>query len=220
MDNKTINTIFDLISGLFAKNKSKIMEKLTETVAKPVQPIVMTHTATEQAELVKKSTSPVPQNVTEVDWSNPGAKIAKYFTVKDAIVLRDWNRIGNETDGLDLTVKKNLFDVFQKMDVIREFLGVPVFIKSAWRPSAYNVAIGGATKSAHMANVEYAAVDFWCDINGDGAKNGKDCDDIKAKLRPMLAQWGIRMEDNGVGATWVHIDTRPVPPGGNREFKP
>lgn len=220
MDNKTLKTFFDLLSGLFVKNKPKLIEKLTEAVAKPVQPIIMTNTATEQIELVKKSTSQVPTSFLEVNWSDPSAKIAKYFTVKDAIVLRDWNRIGNESDGLDQIVKKNLFDVFEKMDIIREFLGVPVFIKSAWRPSAYNVAIGGAVKSAHVANVEYAAVDFWCDINGDGAKNGKDCDDIKAKLRPMLAQWGIRMEDNGAGATWVHIDTRPVPPGGNREFKP
>lgn len=205
MDNKQIASAIEFIAKLFNLNKSTVLEKVT-TVAE------------------NQVAKPVPQVAvnleTEIDWSNPGSKIAKYFTVKDALLLRNWNRIGNEADGLNDTVKKNLVEVFKKMDIIREFLGVPVFVKSAWRPSAYNIAIGGAAQSAHMASVEFAAVDFWTDINGDGEKNGKDCDEIKAKLRPMLEQWGIRMEDNGAGATWVHIDTKPVPPGGHREFKP
>lgn len=205
MDNKTISTFIDGIINLFKNNKTQIIEKVTQAavneVAKPVAPVVV------QIENV-------------LDWNNPSSKISKYFTVKDAIYLRNWNRLGNESDGLNDTVKKNLIEIFKKMDVIREFLNIPVYIKSAWRPSAYNVSIGGATFSAHMANVEYAAVDFWCDINGDGAKNGKDCDDIKAKIRPKLVEWGIRMEINGDGATWVHIDNKPVPSNGNREFKP
>lgn len=210
MANKTlIQQILELASQFLVANKPKIQEAVTkaatDAVSKPVQPVIMALA--------------VPTQYDQVNWSDPSSKIAKYFTVKDAIMLREWNRLGNETDGLDLIVKKNLFGVFQKMDIIREFLGVPVFIKSAWRPSAYNVAIGGAIQSAHMANTEYGAVDFWCDIDGDGAKNGKDCDDIKAKLMPNLEGWGLRMENNGVGATWVHVDTKPVA-GGHRFFKP
>lgn len=203
MDNKKLAPFIEMILSFFAKNKPQIIEKVTEVaqkeVAKPVSQV--------QVEI-------------EPDWSNPSSKIAKYFTVKDALMLREWNRIGNESDGLNDTVKKNLVEVFRIMDLIREFLNKPVYIKSAWRPSAYNIAIGGAAQSAHMASVEYAAVDFWCDQDGDGDKDGDDCDLIKDQLMPKLAEWGIRMEDNGKGARWVHIDTKPVPKGGNRFFKP
>lgn len=203
MDKATLAVLFQSVVQLFAKNKGKILEEVTKAASKEVA-------------------KPVPQIQMEtvLDWNNPKSKIAKYFTVQDAIILREWKRLGNESDGLNDTVKANLVEVFKKMDIIRELLGKPVFIKSAWRPSAYNVAIGGAKQSAHMANAEYAAVDFWCDQDGDGDKDGEDCDAIKALLMPKLEELGIRMEDNGKGARWVHIDTRPVPKGGNRFFKP
>jgi hypothetical protein len=209
MDDKKLGAFIDAVLSLFKTDKTKAIKKaedlVTENISKPVEPILV------QDKVYKWD---------EIDWTNPSARIAKYFTVKDALWLREWNRLATAQDGLNDTVKKNLVDVFAKMDLIREFLGVPVFIKSAYRPSAYNVAIGGATFSAHMANVEFAAVDFWCDEDGDGDKDGDDCDLIKEKLRPKLAEWNIRMEINGKGARWVHIDTKPVPASGHREFNP
>lgn len=161
------------------------------------------------------------KEIQSIDWSNPESKISKYFTVKEAILLREWNRLANESDGLNEHVKSELVRIFtEQMDWIREFLNKPVFIKSAYRPKAYNVAIGGATKSAHMCEESYAAVDFWCDMDGDGDKDGQDCDEIKSKLMPQLEIRGIRMEDNGAGAKWVHIDNKPLIIGGNRFFKP
>jgi hypothetical protein len=191
MDKKQI---FDLIFSFFKK-------KAVENVTKPVEPVKV------RVEV-------------RVDWTNPKSRISKYFTVEEAIMLREWKRLANEADGLNDHVKAQLIRVFLVMDIIRETLGKPVFIKSAYRPKAYNVAIGGATKSAHMCEEDYAAVDFWTDQDGDGDKDGKDCDDIKAILMPKLAEWGVRMEDNGQGARWVHIDNKPLPPGGNRFFKP
>lgn len=158
---------------------------------------------------------------TKIDWSNPEAKISKYFTVKEAILLRNWDRLADETDGLNEKIKNELIRIFREtMDPIRELLGRPVFIKSAYRPKKYNVSIGGATRSAHMADRGYAAVDFWTDADGDGELTGQDCDAIKEILMPLLEKMNIRMEDNGKGARWVHVDNKPVAPGGNRFFLP
>lgn len=179
-----------------------------ETIAVPPPPNVDLEKAFED---YKKQT---------IDWTDPNCKISKYFTVREAILLRNWNRLGNEQDGLSVVVKNNLLSIFSIMDKIREILGVPVYIKSAWRPKKYNVEIGGATKSSHMADDKAAAVDFWCDLDGDNDKDGDDCDKIKAILMPKLQELGIRMEDNGKGARWVHIDNKAVPPKGNRFFKP
>lgn len=195
MDNKQIGSYVSMfIDFILKKNKPE-----PEQAAKPV---------------------PVAEVSTALDWNDPKSKISKYFTVNDAIMLRNWNRLANQDDGLNDTVKANLIEIFRKMDIVREFLGVPVYVKSAYRPSAYNVSIGGAKQSAHMAAIGYAAVDFWCDADGDGDKDGDDCDVIKAKLMPMLEQWGLRMEDNGKNARWVHIDDKALVAGGNRFFKP
>jgi len=163
--------------------------------------------------------SPPLETAPAINWKDPYAKVSRFFTVHEALWLADWKRLANESDGLDETVKANLLAVFRKLDLVREFLGRPIFIKSAYRPKAYNVAIGGSLRSSHMANESSAAVDFWCDADRDGDKDGADCDAIKAALMPKLEVWGLRMEDNGAGARWVHIDTRPPGPAG-RFFKP
>jgi len=208
------------------KIDQKMIEKAIEAVlkffnkeiAKPVQPIVATPVP--KVEVVSVTLDDLGPLLHQVDWANPQSKISKYFTVNEAIQLREWKRLANESDGLDDKVKENLYSIFQKMDTIREFLGKPVYIRSAYRPGEYNVAIGGAKRSAHIADAEYAAVDFWCDMDSDGDKDGEDCDLIKVALMNKLEGWGLRMEDNGKGARWVHLDNKPVPPGGNRFFKP
>lgn len=206
MDKKNISSILELILGLFSKSKPVILEKATEIassqVAKPVEQVKI-----------------APEYPSVIDWSNSKSKISKYFTIEDAIYLREWKRLANAEDGLNDTVKKNLIEIFKKLDTVREHLNKPCFVKSAYRPSAYNIAIGGAARSAHMADAEFGAVDFWCDADGDGDKDGDDCDLIKASLMPHLEKWGLRMEDNGKGARWVHVDNKPVGPAG-RFFKP
>lgn len=165
---------------------------------------------------VEQEASPEPIKE-EIDWSDPKAKISKYFTVNEALMLREWKRLANAEDGLTDEIKANIVKTAQKMDVIREFVGKPLLIKSWLRPPKYNVAIGGAAQSAHMDGL---AVDWWTDENGDGHLDGQDCDQLKELLAPKLEEWEIRMENNGRGARWIHIDLRAVPAGGKRFFKP
>lgn len=176
----------------------------------------------QNTQVIKKDDKPADMKEEKaIDWTDPKAKISKYFTVGEAIMLREWNRLANESDGLNEHVKTQLTRIFnEQMDWIREFLNRPVFIKSAYRPKQYNISIGGAAKSAHMCEEGYAAVDFWCDVDGDGDKDGEDCDKIKELLMPKLEERNVRMEDNGKGARWIHIDNKPLPIGGNRFFKP
>lgn len=163
-----------------------------------------------------KSASKIAEEKKDIlDWSNPNSKISKYFTVKDALILREWKRLANQDDGLTEEIKANILKTAKKMDVIRDFINKPILIKSWLRPPKYNVAIGGALKSAHMDGL---AVDWWTDQNGDGNLNGEDCDLLKEILIPKLREWDIRMEDNGKGARWIHIDLKPVK--NSRFFKP
>lgn len=154
-----------------------------------------------------------------IDWTNPKSKISKWFTVKDALFLRKWNRLANEGDGLNDHVKTQLKRIFNELDWVRELLGKPIIVTSAYRPQKYNIAIGGAKRSAHMCIEDYAAVDWVCDINGDGKMDVMDCDNIKQFLMSYLEERKLRMEDNR-GGNWVHLDLRKVPKGGKRFFKP
>lgn len=196
-------------------NTLNILIQLAVSLLKPKK------TVPEEQIKTQPEPQPEPEVPGVVNWANPKSKISKYFTVEEAIYLREWKRLANESDGLNDQVKSNLIKIFTEvMDPIRELLARPVFIKSAYRPKAYNVAIGGAQFSAHMASQDYAAVDFWTDQDGDGDKDGKDCDDIKAILMPLLEKMNIRMEDNGQGARWCHVDNKPVLETGHRFFKP
>jgi hypothetical protein len=169
----------------------------------------------DEKKIAKEPAPALPKTDDKPDWSNPKSKISKYFTVNDALILREWKRLADETDGLNDEIKSNILLTAKKMDIIREYIGKPILIKSWLRPSKYNVFIGGAPKSAHMDGL---AVDWWTDQDGDGSLTGKDCDELKSLLMPKLAEWEIRMEDNGKGARWVHIDLKPVK--NSRFFKP
>jgi phage pi2 protein 07 len=161
----------------------------------------------------------------EVNWSDPSCKISTYFTVKDAIWLNEWNRLADATDGLDSAIKISLFVFFNnKADAIRMKLGRPVYTKSCYRPKKYNALVGGATNSAHMCigtdpenkELRVVAWDFWADMDNDADKDGADCDKIKEILMPELEPMKIRLENNGKGARWAHVDTRWS--NGNRFF--
>lgn len=155
-----------------------------------------------------------------IDWSNPDSKISRYFTVRDALWLREWKRMGVLDDGLNDVVKCNIVLMADKLDLVQDFLEKKILIKSWWRPLGYNAAIGGARNSTHMALEEASGVDWWTDKNGDGHLTGEDCFETKASLMFKLEEYGIRMENNFDDARWVHTDDKIVPPGGRRFFKP
>ena len=144
----------------------------------------------------------------KVDWLTGDSNIANYFTVKDALWLPQWNRLARLEDGLGPDQKQNLCNLFNKMDTVRVFFNKPIIVHVTFRPKSYNALVKGAPNSAHMYGM---AIDFHV--------KDVDCDDARAKIVPMLETWGMRCE-NLKGASWVHLDTRDVPAGGNRFFIP
>lgn len=131
-----------------------------------------------------------------------------HFTWREALWLPQWNRAANEADGLNDDVKKNLIQTFQWMEKVRDLFGKPLKVHVAYRPDAYNQLVKGAPSSMHKVG---KAVDF--DVLG------LSCDDAKERLKGKLEDWDLRMEDNGAGAPWVHLDDRQPGPAG-RFFKP
>jgi hypothetical protein len=146
---------------------------------------------------------------------NPQDKISQYFTYHEFLWLPSWNRLADESDGLDDDVVDRLKVLAEKLDIVREYFDKPIRIHVAYRPAKYNAQIGGAKSSAHCAAVNMeAAVDF--DVIG------LTCDEAKAMILQddKLADWDMRMEDLPQGSGWIHLDTRPLIPGHNRCFKP
>ena len=138
---------------------------------------------------VKPTTTLNPDNITG------------HFTWKEALFLPTWNRLAEASDGLNDEVKANLVKVFTVLESIRAMFGdKPISIHCAYRPSAYNIAIGGASRSAHT---EGKAIDF--------SIAGISCDDVRIKLVSELDKLLIRMEHLDK-STWIHIDTRQSQP--------
>ena len=135
----------------------------------------------------------------------------QYFTHREALWLPTWKRMANGGDGLNDEIMANLIDTFKRLDRLRATVGRPINVHCAFRPPLYNKLVKGAPKSAHLTG---QAVDFdiW----------GLSCNAVRIYLiqHNMLEQLNMRMEDNGPAADWIHLDTKPVPPGGLRFFKP
>ncbi len=142
-----------------------------------------------------------------LDWSNPASKVSEYFTVRECLWLPTWKRMANEEDGLNDSVKSNLITLCKTMDKIRDVLGQPIAVHCMYRPGPYSKLVGGSETDVHTLG---QAIDFDCNPH-------MTCDEVKTKLLPLLEQYGLRMEDNGVGSGWVHLDTHPV--GHARFFK-
>ncbi len=133
-------------------------------------------------------------------------QVSKYFTVNDCLYLPHWNRNAIEADGLTNSVKGNLIILCNRLDVVRDFLNMPMTTTVCYRPAAYNAQIGGAKNSQHILG---SAMDFTCaQLNAD---------EVRKLLEPKLEEWGLRME-NLPGSNWVHLDQGPVIT--NRFFKP
>jgi hypothetical protein len=167
----------------------------------------------------------------EIDWSNEKDMVSKYFSVRNAIWLPEWKRLGNlPEDKLTDEVKQNLVKTFRWMDTVREILGIPIKVHLAFRSMAYHLDLYRRLneqrkkqgkpdlrvpmKSAHLMG---NAVDFSSDM-GKGSV-GANCDEIKSIMKPRLEELKLRLEDNGKGANWIHLDSNPPGPSG-RFFKP
>lgn len=145
---------------------------------------------------------------------DPSVKISKHFTYREALWLPLWNRISIERDGLTQEVINTLkYFLGTHMDAVREFYAQPLLIHCCYRPRLYNHTIGGAQNSAHMAlDTNIAAIDFHVE--------GMTCEAARALIIPQLKSFGLRLEDNGVNANWLHLDNREPSSEFSRFFKP
>jgi hypothetical protein len=149
--------------------------------------------------------------MSSINWNDPKSFISKYFTVGEATYLPrlKMHYKPSEAD------KSNILKLALILDQVRDIVGKP-FIVNVWiRPTItmpdgraidYNAMIGGAANSAHKTG---EAVDF--NVAGVPAEAAR------AVIVPHLEALGLRCED---GVAWIHLDCRPVPPGGHRLFKP
>jgi hypothetical protein len=169
--------------------------------------------------------SPEPEKPTGIDWSDLNVSISKYFTVKNATWLP---QEGRAVSGEELSeeIKANLISTFQWMDKVREWAGSPITVTICIRTMKYHLDLYKRLNSQRAAegkdplripmgsmHLKGKAVDF--------VVKGISCDDIKKKIldEDKLEEWGLRMEDNGAGAGWVHLDDKESGPSG-RFFKP
>ena len=169
-----------------------------------------------------------------IDWTNPAAKISKYFTVREALWLPSWRVMHVPSEAEKASIVKTALS----MDKVRDFLGTAISVSVWIRPKKlncpgfdpksikisptdpkreakqkaldaldYNSFIGGAASSAHITG---CAVDW---------TTKGTCDQARAKLKPKLDEFDLCMEDLP-GATWVHNDTLPPRDQTGRFFKP
>jgi uncharacterized protein YcbK (DUF882 family) len=143
-----------------------------------------------------------------IDWTDGTQQVSNHFTVKECLYLPTWKRLANESDGLTEDIQNNLVTLCGILDQIRDFMGQPINVHCMYRPPAYNDQIGAPTNDVHSMG---QAVDFDMEPN-------ITCDQVKDHLKPVLQKYRIRMENNGNGANWVHIDIHPV--GFARFFNP
>lgn len=143
--------------------------------------------------------SPAQDPSVSIDWNNPKCPITQHFTVEDACMLHSWNRLANESDGLDDQMKAKLVILCKKMEEIRAFLGCSMNVHCIFRSQQYNKEVVKANPNdPHSRGM---AIDF-------DANQTMTIDELHAKLEPVLEQYGLRMERNT--PTWCHLDTCPV----------
>jgi zinc D-Ala-D-Ala carboxypeptidase len=148
-----------------------------------------------------------PVEPPEIDWTNPEAKVSKFFTTAEVLWLPSWQvmHVPSEDE------KNNILKQAAKMDLIREFLGTPIKIHSWIRPilnnpssehhgQDYNAFVKGAKNSAHKIGL---ATDW---------DAGEKCIDTINKIlfAKKLEEFNLRMENNGPDPSWIHIDCAPV----------
>ncbi len=93
---------------------------------------------------------------------------------------------------------QNIGNTARVLDELRDRLGKPVRISSAYRSPAYNACIKGAKKSQHK---QFRAIDF-----SSGEASPKE---LANALKHMRDEEKFFVGGIGVYNTFVHIDTRP-----------
>lgn len=90
----------------------------------------------------------------------------------------------------------NAYEVLRRLQVVRDFYGKPVRIKSGYRTAEHNKAVGGATNSQHLTA---SAADF--------VVEGVSPAQVRETLEGLIRIGAI--PDGGIGSylTWTHLDS-------------
>jgi hypothetical protein len=142
-----------------------------------------------------------------VDWTDGNSSVTEHFNVSDCLTLHNWNRLATEADGADFD---KLTTLCQKMEQVRSVLGCPINIHCMFRSTAYNLE----QNILPPTGLDVHAMNLAADLD---ANEHLTIQQVKDLLQPQLESLGIRMEDNGHNASWVHLDLHPVI--NNRFFK-
>ena len=142
----------------------------------------------------------------------PEGMASKYFSWAELLLLPSWGIYFEPSP----TERANLTQLAKKMDEIRDFLGKPINVLCAIRPTYvfnaptvsknYNQVVQGAAHSAHIVGL---AMDF--------TVSSMTCDEVRFHLQEELDRFGIRVERKP-GSGWVHVDL--YPPNPHRYFTP
>lgn len=143
-----------------------------------------------------------------INWKDTGYNVSRFFTVREAIYSSRLGRLMDERDGLTDHVKEQIVRLGDKLDLVHEFIGLPMIVHSWYRPFDLNKLVGGSKGSKHMCLGDYSAIDFHCHVQGTKS-NEEACDILRASLEPKLEEWGLRMEKLP-GADWIHLDSAEV----------
>lgn len=143
-----------------------------------------------------------------IDWTDPGYQVTPHFSVKDCLWLPHWNRLANESDGLNQAIRACLLTTVSWSEQVRASLKMPMQTTSMYRPPAYSALpeVGGTATDVHTKGVAH-----------DFTVPGMDLEDAKNIIRQILSNLNLRMEK--ATTDWIHLDSWQVGPSG-REFTP
>ncbi len=94
-------------------------------------------------------------------------------------------------------VIKNLQELAENLQVLRDFLGTSLHINSGYRSPAHNKKVGGAKFSQH---VEGKAADI--------SSSKFTPDQIHAAILELIGEGKMKQGGLGIYNSWVHYDTR------------
>lgn len=93
--------------------------------------------------------------------------------------------------------RKNVQELANNLQVLRDDLGVPVFVVSGYRTATYNKAVGGAKSSQHLQAKA-----------GDITAKGYTPKQVAARVEKLIKAGKMKQGGLGVYPGFIHYDTR------------
>lgn len=105
-----------------------------------------------------------------------------------------------DRDGTPVPFKyrTNALRVAVQLQVLRDYLGEPVRILSAYRTPSHNKAVGGATKSFHLTG---SAADI--------TTKNKSPRQLATIVERLIAKGSLKFGGLGLYKGFIHVDIRP-----------